>query len=109
MVFREDIDVGSWTLGDLHTKSRCVQLRVEEVVQSLQHVRATQLRLFNCGIGVEEATSDIATDVHCTRALLGEEVVMPVEKPEAAIGFVAEVNDAITLDTLDAIPMHCDF
>lgn len=109
MVFREDIDVGSWTLGDLHTKSRCVQLRVEEVLQSLHQFRATQLRLFNCGIGLEEATDDIAPDVHCTRALLGKEVVMPVEKPETAMGFVAEVNEAMTLDTLDAIPMHCDF
>lgn len=74
-------------LGDLHKKSHCVQLQVEEIVQGLQHVRSTQLRLFNCGLGVEEATNDIAKDVHCTRALLGEVVAMALDKPsETTLG-----------------------
>lgn len=106
MVFREDVDVGSWTLGDLHKKSPCVQLRVEEALQSLQHVRATQLRLYNCALGVEDATADIAPDVHCTKALLGEKVVLRIEKPETTMGFMAEVNEAMSLDS---IPMHMDF
>ena len=50
-----------------------------------------------------------ATYVHCTRALLREEVVMTVEKPKTVVGFVGEVNEAMSLDTLDAIPMYCDF
>ncbi len=111
MVFREDIDIGSWTLGDLHKKSPCVQKLMEDAAQSWQRVRATQLRLFNCGLGVEEAADDIAPDVHCARALLGEDVgvVVTAGKPETSMGFVTEVNEAMTLDTLDSVPMHCDF
>ena len=80
MVFREDVDIGSLTLGDLHKKSHCVQMRVEGLVQNLQHVRSTQLQLFNCGLGVENAIGDISSDIYCTLALLGEEVEQPKGK-----------------------------
>ena len=110
MVFHKDMDVGSLTLGDLHKKSSCVQLRVEEIVQRRQHVRSTQLRLFNCGLGVENATDDIVQDLHCTRALLGEEVVIPMEKPSGTtMGFVTKVHEAMSLESFDAISMHRDF
>jgi hypothetical protein len=77
LIFREDIDVGTLMLGDLQKKSHCVQLQVEKVIQSLQRLRSTQLRLFNCALGVEETTDDIAEDVHCTRLLLGAAVDKP--------------------------------
>ena len=97
-------------LDDVHKKSPYVQMRVEEIVQSLQHVRSTQLRLFNCGLGVEEATNEIAPDLHCTRALLGEEVAMPKEKSSRTkLGFVGEVYEAMSLESLDSLPMHVDF
>ena len=107
MVFREDVDIGTLWVGDLHKKSRCLQMRVEEIVQSLQHVRSTSVRLFNCGLGAEDATDDIAPDLHCTRALLGEEVEMSKEDPPKMIA--AEAHEAISLESLDSIPMHCDF
>lgn len=110
MVFREDVDIGSFTLGDLHMKSHCVQMRLEGLVENLQHVRSTQLRLFNCGLGLENATEDIDSDIHCTLALLGEEVEKPKETiSRITMGFVGEVHDAMSLESLDSIPMHCDF
>lgn len=110
IIFREDVDIGTLTLGDLHKKSTCVQMRVKDIVQSLQYVRSTQLRLFNCGLGVEETTDDIAPDLHCTRALLFEEVAMPMEKSSrSTLGFGGEVHEAMSLESLDSIPMHMDF
>ena len=107
MVFRKNVDIGTLTLGDLYKKSPCVQMRVEKIVHSLQHVRSTQLRLFNCGLEVEEATDDIALDVHCTTALLGEEVAMPKEKSSrSTLGFVSEIHEAMSLEGLDSLPMH---
>lgn len=104
------MDVGSLMLGDLHKKNSCVQLRVEEIVQRRQHVRSIQLRLFSCGLGVENATDDIAQDLHCKWALLGEEVVMPMGNSSGTtVGFVAKVHEAMSLESLDAIPMHRDF
>ena len=109
LIFREDVDVGTSMVGDLHKKSHCVELWVEEMVHGLQHVRSTQLRLFNCGLGEEEAIDDIAQDVHCTRALLGEEVAMALgEPPEPTMGFVGDAQEAMSLESLDAIPMHCE-
>lgn len=55
-------------LGDMHKKSHNVQLQVEEMIQGLKHVRSTQLRLFNCGLGLEELVDDMAPHVDCTRA-----------------------------------------
>lgn len=110
MVFREDEDIGSLWVGDLHKKNRGVQMRIEEIVQSMQHVRGTTMRLFNSGMGVEDATDDIASDVQFTRALFGEEVEVLKEEPDGTTsGFVAEVHEAMSLESLDSIPMHCDF
>lgn len=81
MVFREDVDVGTLMLGDMHKKSPCVQFRVEEIVQNLQHISSIQLHLFNSGLDVENATNDIAPKKHCTRTLLREEMVIALEKP----------------------------
>ena len=110
MVFHEDVDIETLTLGVLHKKSHYVQIRVEELVQSLQHVRSTQLRLFNIALGVEDATDDIVPILYCTRALLGEKVVQPKEKSsKTTLEFVGEVHEAVSLVGLDSMPMHCDF
>ena len=109
MVFGEDVDIGTLSLGDLYKKSPCVQMRVHELIHSLQHVRSLQLQLFNCGLEVEEATDDIAPDVHCTRALLGEEVAMQKEKSSrTTLGFGSEIHEAMSLESLDSLPMHVD-
>lgn len=103
MVLCEDVDVGILTLDDLHKKTPYVQMRVE-IIQSLQHVRSTQLRLFNCGLGTEDAIDDIAPNLHCTRLLMGEEVVLPIEKSSrTTLGFVAEVHEAMNLESLDLL------
>ena len=109
LIFREDVDVGTSMVGDLHKKSHCVQMRVEEMAHGLQRVRSTQLRLFNCGLGEEEPTNDIAEDVHCTRALLGEEVAIARGEPtEPTMAFVGDAQEAMSFEGLDAIPMHCE-
>ena len=110
MVFREDVDIGTLTVGDLHKKSQCMQMKVEELLQNMEHVRSAQVHLFNYGLGVQDATDDIADNLHCTRALLGEEVVQPKEKPSRkTLGFSGEVHEAMSLESLDSLPMHCDF
>ena len=49
-------------------------------------------------------------DVHCTRALLGEVVAMALDKPLGiTLGFVGDVQEAMSLEDLDAIPMQCKF
>ena len=110
MIFREDMDIGTLTLGDLHKKSTCVKLRVEEIVQSLQLLRSTQMLLFNCGLGVENATDDVVPDIHCTHALLGEEVVTALENPTTSTsGFIRDVQEAMRVESLDAIHLQGDF
>ena len=59
---------------------------------------------------MEDATDDIADDIHYMTTLLGEEVVMLMEKPTGTtLDFVAEVYEAMSLESLDAKPMHCNF
>lgn len=95
MVFHKDLDVGKLTLGNMRKKSPCVQFRVDKIVLSLQHVRSTQLRSFNCGLGVEDATDDSADNIHYMTTLIGEEVVVLMEKPTGTtLDFVAEVYEA---------------
>ena len=109
LIFWEDVDVGTSMVGDLHKKSHCVQMRVEEMAHGLQRVRSTQLRLFNCGLGEEEPIDDIVEDVHCTRALLGEEVAIARGEPaEPTMAFVGDAQEAMSFEGLDAIPMHCE-
>ena len=94
MVFRKNVDIGTLTLGDMHKKSTCVKFRVdlEEIVQSLQHVKSTQLHLFTFGLRVDNATNDIDPDIHYTKTLLVEEVMMALEDlTTKTLGFVAEV------------------
>jgi hypothetical protein len=105
LISREDVDVGG-----LHKKNHCVQLRVEKNVRILQHIKSTQLHLYNCALGVETATDDIADDVHCAEALLGKPLAMAPDKPSVTtLGFKADVHEAMSLESLDAIPMHYEF
>jgi hypothetical protein len=69
MVIREDVDIGSVVIGDLHKKSQCTQLRLGEVVDVLVELRRTQLNLIYCGLGLEKPTDDIADDMPITRTL----------------------------------------
>lgn len=72
MVIREDVDIGSVVVDNLHMRSECVQLRLEKVVDALVRLRRIQLGLFYCGLGLEEPTDDIADDVPLTRILLNK-------------------------------------
>lgn len=89
LLFREDIDIGSAMIGDLHKKSKSVQMQVAEVQERLVRLRVTQLRLFYCGLGLQEPTSDIAADVPCARLLLGE--FPGCRRSPKSCGFVADV------------------
>ena len=106
LTFREDMDIGSVFVGDLHQKSKSVQMRVAEVQDLLIHFRRTQLHLFYAGLGLEEPTDDIASDVDSVRLLLGEFPVVDVaRRSPTTLGFVADVQEALSLDTLDGLPM----
>lgn len=59
---------------------------------------------------MENLIDDIAPNIDCTRALLGEAVVMAQKKPgRTTQEFVVDVQEAMTLESLDAIPMPFDF
>lgn len=103
LLFREDIDIGTGMLGNLHKKSKILQMQIAKVQEGLVQLRATQLRLFYCGLGLQEPTSDIAADVACTRLLVGE-FPGPRRSPKSC-GFVADVQEALSLDSLDSIPL----
>lgn len=100
-IFREDVDIGSAIVGDLYKKSRCLELRVQEEQEGLINLRRMQLQLLFCGLGLEEPTDDIAPDVAYVRSLIGELPALP----SSGFGLVAEVQAAISLDSLDSIPM----
>jgi hypothetical protein len=103
LLFREDIDIGSAMIGDLHKKSKRVQMQVAEVQEGLVQLRETQLRLIYSGLGLQEPTSDIAADVPCARLLLGE--FLGCRRSPNSCGFVADVQEALSLDSLDSIPL----
>ena len=102
MVIREDVDIGSVVIGDLHRKSQCTQLRLGEVVDVLVGFRRTQLNLIYCGLGLEKPTDDIADDVPITRTLLGE-FTKPIQHVgiHTMKGFVAEVQDDVRFEGLE--------
>lgn len=103
LLFREDIDIGSAMIGDLHKKSKSVQMQVAEVQEGFVRLRETQLRLFYDGLGLQEPTSDIAADVPCAHLLLGE--FPGCRRSPNSCGFVADVQEALSLDSLDSIPL----
>ena len=101
MVVREDADIGSIVVGDIHKKSKCVQWRLGEAIQMLTSIRQTQLNLLHCGLGLQVPTDDIADDVGVVRTLVGE-----FPKSAAGVGtkgFVDEVEAALTLEPLACI------
>lgn len=106
LTFREDMDIGSVLLGDLHKKSKSLQMRLAEVQEGLIHLRRLQLHLFYCGLGLEQPTDDIAADVPSARSLLGEFPLLdPARRSPTSLGFVADVQETLNLDSLDGIPM----
>jgi hypothetical protein len=81
-------------------------MRVAEVQDLFIHFRRTQLHLFYAGLGLEEPTDDIASDVDYVRSLLGEfPAVDAARRSPTMLGFVADVQEALSLDTLDGLPM----
>lgn len=107
MVVREDADIGSLVIGDVHNKSRCVQLRVLDAIEQLKSLRRLQLSLLYSGLGLEDPTDDIAEDVALVRTLVGE-FTKPVQAQEVQLpgGFVAEVQDALRTEGTDCLERH---
>ena len=111
MVIREDADIGSVVVGDIHKKSKCAQLRQAEVIELLSSLRSTQLNLLYCGLGLQQPTDDIAEDVAATRTLVGEfRVSIHGGDLQSTKGFIAEVQDAMTMDgrVVEVIPSQKD-
>lgn len=74
--------------------------------ESLIHLRRTQLHSFNYGLGLEEPAYDIAHDLTCTQMLLGEyPTLLPTKRSPTSVGFMAKVQVAMSLDTLDDVPV----
>ena len=93
-------------VGDLHKKNKHLQMRLAEVQEGLIQLRRTQLHLFYCGLGLEEPTDDIAADVHCARLILGEfPATGQSSRSTTPSSFVAEVQEALSLDSLDNLPL----
>lgn len=113
MVIRENADIGSVVIGDIHKKSKCAQLRLAEAIEFLASFRRTQLNLLLSGLGLQEPTDDIAEDVAATRTLIGE---FPKSIQGSGLhspkGFVTEVQDAMNMEGLDLVvlvpPSHKD-
>ena len=105
-IFREDVDIGSAMVGDLYKKSKYLELRIQEVQEGLINLRRMQLHLLFCGLGLEEPTDDIAPDVAYVRSLKAELPALDSStRSPSGFGLVAEVQAAVSLDTLDSIPM----
>ena len=104
MVIREDADIGSVVIGDIHKKNTCAQLRLGEAIEVRVALRCTQRGLFYSGLGLEEPTDDIAEDVAVTRTLLGE-FLKPTQLDgmHTPKGFVAEVQDVLTFKGLEDV------
>lgn len=102
MIIREDADIGSLIIGDVHKKSRCVQLRVLDAIDLMKALRKIQLSLLYSGLGLEDPTDDIADDVPLIRTLVGE-FTKPVQANEGDTprGFVAEVQDALNSEGIE--------
>ena len=74
--------------------------------EELINLRMTQLHLLYCGLGLEEPTDDIATDVACVGSLMGElSALDSITRSRSGFGLVTKVQEALGLDSLDSIPM----
>lgn len=105
MVVREDADIGWVVVGDLHKRSTCAQLRLGDAVEVLASLRRIQLGLLYTGVGLQDPTDDIADDVAATRALVGEFATsIQGGGSQPLKGFVAEVQDAMTLEGHAGVP-----
>lgn len=99
LVFREDIDVGFVVLGDLQKKCKCIQLGVEDIVQSMRALRSKQLHIMYSVMGLEEPSDDIAPDLDGARALLHQ---LPGIAPTSTI-YVEDPQQAMGLDNIEAV------
>lgn len=72
LVVREDPDIGSVVVGDIHKKSKYAQLRFFDATEFLGSLRRTQLSLLYTSMGLQNPTDDIADDVATARTLFGE-------------------------------------
>jgi hypothetical protein len=96
MIVREDADIGSLLLGDVHRKSKALQLRLRDAIEVLTYVRTTGLNMLYSGLGLQDPTDDIADDVPLMRTLVGE-FPKPLQPAEVHTprGFVTEVQVAM--------------
>ena len=105
MVVREDADIGSLVVGDIHKKSKCSQLWLGEVIEVLASLRQTQLSLLYNGLGFQKPIDDIANDVVVTRILVGEFAKsIQGDGRHTPKRFVAEVQDSMNLEGLNYVP-----
>lgn len=106
MIIREDVDIGHVVAGDIHLKTPCAQLRLDEAIEMLAVLRRTQLNLLYNGLGLQEPTYDIVEDIFVTHTLVGEFTKTPlVDGLHTPRGLVAEVEDAMRCEGLDDDPL----
>ena len=74
--------------------------------EGLISLRRTQLHYLFCGMELEEPTDDNSPEIGYVRYLMGELPILDSSpQPASGFGFVAEVQAALSLDSLDSIPM----
>lgn len=105
LVIREDVDIGSVVVGDIHRKNTCAELQVADAIQVLARLRNTQLDILYSGLGLRDPTDDIVDDIAVSRTLLGE-FAKPtqLDAVHTPKGFVAEVQDALSFEGLEDVP-----
>lgn len=105
LVIREDVDIGSVVVGDIHRKSTCAELQVADAIEVLARLRNTQLDILYSGLGLKDPTDDIVDDIAVSRTLLGE-FAKPtqLDAVHTPKGFVAEVQDALSFEGLEDVP-----
>ena len=100
------MNVGSSVIGDMHKKSGCVQIKLGEVVDTITAFRNTQLNLLYCGLGLDEPTDDIASDVLSTLTLVGEfPQASDLISENHQKNYVHAVEEAIGVDAIENVPM----
>lgn len=103
---REDVDIGSLKINNLQKKSRCVQIKLGEVIDVMPALRHTQLNFIYYRFKLNEPIDDIAPDVSNTLSLMDKFRQMPqllhITKPKC---YVEAVQVTMSLDNLKNIPM----
>jgi hypothetical protein len=100
------MDVGSSVIDDLHWKNWYMQIGLGDVVNTIASLRNTELNLMYYGLGLDESTDNIASDVLSTLTLVGEFPqaleLLPENQPK---NYVHVVEEAIGLDAIENVLM----